>query len=137
MLPLTSALQRLTLLLTECGRHPECTRTSIIRYTAWYGNLYFYEQAIPDGVPAYRIAIDLSKAFDNVPIDIVFAVCKKMGMNDGLWRAMRGMYDAFQRRFKMGSEAFKDTNGILQGCPLSVMLLNGLMAVLSSRRELC
>ena len=95
----------------------------------------FFEQAILDGVPAYGIAIDLSKAFDNVPIDIVFAICEKMGMNNGLWRAMRGMYKAIQRRFKIGSfvgEAFKDTNGILQGCPLSVMLLNALMAVLSS-----
>ena len=61
----------------------------------------FFEQAYLDGVPAHGIAIDLSKAFDNIPIDIVFAVCKKMGMDESLWRGLRGMYTLIHRRFNV------------------------------------
>ena len=45
------------------------------------------------------------------------------------------MYSGIQRRFKIDGyvgEASKETNGILQGCPLSVMLLNVLMAALTA-----
>ena len=95
----------------------------------------FFEQTQPDGVPAYGIAIDLSKAFDNIPIEIVFAVCRRVGLDEGLWRGSRGMYARIQRRFKIGGyvgEAFKDTKGIVQGCSLSVLLFNFLMAVLTA-----
>ena len=40
------------------------------------------------------------------------------------------MYRQIHRRFKLGrfvGEAFRSTNGILQGCPISVVLLNALM----------
>ena len=56
-------------------------------------------------------------------------------MDEGLWKGVRGMYSGIQRRFKIGGyagEAFKDTNGILQVCPLSVMLLSVLMAALTA-----
>ena len=45
------------------------------------------------------------------------------------------MYTQIERRFKIGSfvgEGFSSSNGILQGCPLSTMLLNALMYVLHS-----
>ena len=80
------------------------------------------------------MAVDLAKAFDSVPIDITFAVCAKLGMNRRILAALKGMYKQIQRRFKIGSfvsEPFVSTNGILQGCPLSVMLLNALMSVLT------
>ena len=71
-----------------------------------------------------------SKAFDNILIEIVFAV-----MDEGLWKGLRGMCSGIQRRFKIDGyvgEASTDTNGILQGCPLSVMLLNVLVAALTA-----
>ena len=43
------------------------------------------------------------------------------------------MYRQIHRRFKLGrfvGEAFRSTNGILQGCPISVMLLNALMMMM-------
>ena len=57
-----------------------------------------------------------------------------IGIDDKLLCAIKGMYRSLRRRFKIGrfvGEAFRSTNGILQGCPLSVMLLNALMMVLS------
>ena len=95
----------------------------------------FLEDAILDDSPAYGIAFDLAKAFDNVPIEVTFAICDKVGMHPRLYTGLKGMYDRITRRFKIGDyvgQKFKDTNGILQGCPLSVMLLNILMAVLSN-----
>lgn len=72
-----------------------------------------------------RIAVDLSEAFDNVPEKVTFAVLAKMGIDQGLLRALRGMYNQIERRFKLGryvGESFRSTNGILQGCPISAML---------------
>ena len=98
----------------------------------------FFEQSIQAKTQAFGVAIDLSKAFDNIPIDITFAVCRKLGMDTKLYSALRGIYSQITRRFKIGEfvgQSFKDTNGILQGCPLSVMLLNALMAVLTAKLE--
>ena len=92
-----------------------------------------FEEAILNGDNMKGIAVDLSKAFDNVPEKITFAVLDKMGIDKGLLRALRGMYHQIERRFKLGryvGESFRSTNGILQGCPISVMLLNALMSVL-------
>ena len=92
-----------------------------------------FESAVLDGRNVQGIAVDLSKAFDNVPTGITFAVLEKIGMDDKLLRSLQGMYAQVQRRFKLGrfvGEAFRSTNGILQGCPISVMLLNALMMVM-------
>ena len=53
-------------------------------------------------------------------------------MDERLYRGLQGMYERMKRRPKIGRHVgreFKDTNGILQGCLLSVMLLNILMTV--------
>ena len=91
------------------------------------------EEAILDGRNLKGIAVDLSKAFDNVPEKITFEVLSRMGIDPSLLRALRGMYGQIERRFKLGNfvgESFRSTNGILQGCPISVMLLNALMSIL-------
>ena len=91
------------------------------------------EESIVEGTNLQGVAIDLAKAFDNVPVNITFAIIEKLGMSPRLTRALRGMYSQIQRRFKLGQyvgEASRSTNGILQGCPISVMLLNAIMMVL-------
>ena len=91
------------------------------------------EESIILGTNIQGLAVDLSKAFDNVPVRITFAILSKLGMDPGVLRALWGMYQQMQRRFKLGKyvgEAFRSTNGILQGCPISVMLLNAIMMVL-------
>lgn len=91
-----------------------------------------FEQAALDGTPLHGVAVDLSKAFDNVPVEIVFAIMRELGMDERVCRPLRAMYHQIQRRFKISGfvgDAFRSTNGILQGCPLSVMLLNAIMMV--------
>ena len=51
---------------------------------------------------------------------------------------LRAMYGSLRRRFRLGAsvgDEWQATNGILQGCPLSVFLLNALMAVWSRAVE--
>ena len=53
-------------------------------------------------------------------------------MDDKVLRPLRAIYTDLERRFKVGGGLglpFKPTNGILQGCPLSVILINLLQAV--------
>eukprot|EP00973_Karenia_brevis_P048513 6733203-Karenia_brevis.AAC.1 len=47
-------------------------------------------------------------------------------------RPMQAMYSLLWRRFRCGpglGRPFRSTNGILQGCPLSVLFLNALMSI--------
>ena len=79
-----------------------------------------FEEAILDGKLMNGVAMDLAKAFDNVPVDIVFKVCEEMGMDKGLWSALRCMYRQIRRRFKIGSfvgQDFKDNQRHLAGMP--------------------
>ena len=81
------------------------------------------------------VTVDYAKAFDSIPIDITFAIMERLGMDPHIMSPLRGMYAALGRRFKLNGfvgEAFYSTNGILQGCPLSVLLLNALFSVLSA-----
>ena len=83
-------------------------------------------------------AADLSKAFDNIPVRITFAILERLGMEQKLMNGLRAMYNQMKRRFKLGQyvgEAFVSTNGILHGCPISVMLLNAIMMALHEAIE--
>eukprot|EP00973_Karenia_brevis_P041445 5734285-Karenia_brevis.AAC.1 len=55
-----------------------------------------------------------------------------MGLPEEVLRPTQTMYTTLQRRLKCGQNVgapFIATNGILQGCPLSVILLNALVSV--------
>ena len=68
-----------------------------------------------------------SKAFDRVPVHILLSLASELGVSEGIVSALSGMYKQLKRRWKVGpfvGEEFESTNGILQGCPLSVVLLN-------------
>eukprot|EP00973_Karenia_brevis_P011024 1492185-Karenia_brevis.AAC.1 len=55
-----------------------------------------------------------------------------MGLPAAILQPLRGMYSGLHRRFRCGAgvgQRFLSTNGILQGCPLSVILVNALVSV--------
>eukprot|EP00973_Karenia_brevis_P072949 10133401-Karenia_brevis.AAC.1 len=55
-----------------------------------------------------------------------------MGNGQESARPLRGMYKQLDRRFKRGAgigSPFRATDGIMQGCPLSVILLHLLVAI--------
>ena len=90
------------------------------------------EEALIDDTPVYLASFDYQKCFDRVPQEIMFQLVERLGLPDNMMRPIRGIYKKLGRRFKLpaglGKEWFA-TNGILQGCPLSVIFLNALVAV--------
>ena len=86
------------------------------------------------GVPIYGVALDFAKAFDNVPVSITLTLLEKLGMHTRVVKPLWFMYDHLQRYFKIRGfvgTPFHATNGIMQGCPLSCLLLNALVSILT------
>ena len=80
----------------------------------------------------HGFGLDYIKCFDLIPQSIVLHIALTQGMDLGTHRALTGMYRTLMRCFKiMGCCAsfFGGTNGILQGCPLSVILINLMTSV--------
>ena len=76
--------------------------------------------------------LDYVKRFDLIPQQVVLLVAKEEGMDEGVHRALSGMYAQLMRCFKIMAcmcSFFQATNGILQGCPLSVILINSLTSI--------
>eukprot|EP01064_Diplonema_japonicum_P010315 TRINITY_DN175_c0_g1_i13.p1 TRINITY_DN175_c0_g1~~TRINITY_DN175_c0_g1_i13.p1 ORF type:complete len:1930 (+),score=452.56 TRINITY_DN175_c0_g1_i13:183-5972(+) len=96
------------------------------------------EESILEGKPLVGVALDFAKCFDSVPQQLVLELVEDMGMETGILRALKGMYAGMRRRFRYATgvgEEFHTTNGILQGCPISVVLINALLAVLMKQVE--
>ena len=88
------------------------------------------------------MGLDYRKCFDLMPQVIVFEVCTRLGWDDEVLAALHALYCQLVRAFKLAGGLggwWRATNGILQGCPLSVILINALMGVwkaeLDSLRE--
>ena len=93
----------------------------------WMAEAIKVEKALLAGEELVGISLDFEKAFDNLPHEVMLQIAAAMGMDPGILTALRGMYEGLKRCFKTGShvgESFRSSNGILQGCPISVLLLN-------------
>ena len=90
------------------------------------------EKALLEGEELSGLSLDFQKAFDRVPHEHVFELARAAGLPHHIVNALASCYKNLNRHFKVGAfigEGFKSTNGILQGCALSVVLLNLLMHV--------
>ena len=93
----------------------------------WWTSALRIEHSLLTGAPLAGLNVDFAKAFDRLPVDILLNLADTAGMPSNVVQALRAMYRQLQRRFKTGDflgEPFASTNGIIQGCPLSVALLN-------------
>ena len=83
-------------------------------------------------IELYGFSLDYAKCFDRLPQEILLTLAEEMGMDLCILRPLRRMYKNLRRRFRcangLGKE-FAATNGILQGCPLSIIMLNALVSV--------
>ena len=80
----------------------------------------------------YIVNFDYSKCFDRLPRAILMQLVRRMGLPEKVVASMDAMYSNMSMRFRLPSglgKPFRATNGILQGCPLSVVFLNALVAV--------
>ena len=70
-----------------------------------------------------------TKCFDLIPQAISISMLNLMGMERGVLMAFHGMYTELRRKLKIKGclgTWWQATNGILQGCPLSVIMINAL-----------
>ena len=82
--------------------------------------------------PLSGVGGDYKKCFDLVPHLISFPVVRTLGLQEGVARALEGMFRTLRGAFKVNGglgKFFKATNGILQGCALSTLLVNAIMSV--------
>ena len=73
------------------------------------------------------MSIDYIKCFDLIRQAVVLALALELGMDPGTCRALGAMYKQLRRAFKVAGALgswWQATNGILQGCPLSGILVN-------------
>ena len=99
----------------------------------------------PRGWAVAAMSIDYVKCIDLIPQAIVLALALELGMDPGTYRALGASYKQLRRAFKFAGAFglwWQATNGTLQGCPLSVILVNVLTTIWkwevdSLRRKVC
>ena len=73
------------------------------------------------------MSIDYVKCFDLFPQRVLLALVLELGMDPGICKAMGAMYEQLCRACKVADSLgswWRATNGIMQGCPLTVILVN-------------
>ena len=79
--------------------------------------------------PLVGAGTNYTKCFDPIPQAISMALMEEQGIDEGVLRAFSGMYRQLRRMFKIKGclgAWWAATNGVLQGCPLSVIVINAL-----------
>ena len=100
---------------------------------AWYPLALHVEQAMINGTDLAGCMLDYAKAFDLVPLhEIILPLASRVGLPSNLVHCLGNFYSHLVRFFKhptgFGS-ALSSDRGIVQGCPISVVLLNLLVSI--------
>jgi len=98
----------------------------------WWTQALAIEDALLQGTSLFGLSLDYGKCFDRVPAHLVLQLAERYGMSPKIVKPMQSLYARLSRRFRFGvalGAEFQSTNGIIQGCPLSVVLLNLLVSV--------
>eukprot|EP00973_Karenia_brevis_P094598 12423279-Karenia_brevis.AAC.1 len=88
------------------------------------------EHSLMTGEPLMGVGFDYAKCFDRLPRGILFKLAEELGLHCRVLHPLMSMYAGLRFRFKVAGsygKQFETTNGILQGCPLSVILVNAVM----------
>ena len=78
------------------------------------------------------LSLDYVKCFYLIPQAVVLRIARELGMDDGVLRALAATYRQLRRAVLLAGALgawWQATNGILQGCLLSVILINLLTTV--------
>ena len=78
------------------------------------------------------LSLNCVKCCDLIPQAVVLRIARELGMDNGVPRALAAIYRQLRRAFRPAGALgawWQATDGILQGCPLSVILINLLRTV--------
>ena len=92
------------------------------------------EKHLAANKPLYMAFVDLEKAFDRVPRDVIWWALRKPGTNEWLVRLVQSMYKDVRSRVRVGdgySEEFGVGVGVHQGSVLSPLLFIIVLEALS------
>ncbi|CAK9030649.1 unnamed protein product, partial [Durusdinium trenchii] len=77
------------------------------------------------------VSYDCRKAFDLVPIEIALEIMRRRGCRPRILSALHGLYNGLHRVFRLPSPVGNwrcSYNGLVQGDPISMVILNSLVA---------
>ena len=101
------------------------------------------EKHLAANKPLYMAFVDLEKALDRVPGDVIWWAMRKLGIDEWLVRLVQSMYKDVRSRVRVGdgySEEFGVGVGVHQGSVLSPLLQGwqnpGIYEYFPSRREI-
>ena len=92
------------------------------------------EKHLAAGKPLYLAFVDLEKAFDRVPREVIWWAMRKLGVGEWLVRVVQAMYANVRSRVRVGdgySEDFAVGVGVHQGSVLSPLLFIMVLEALS------
>ena len=76
------------------------------------------EKLLAANKPLYMVVVDLEKAFDRVPRDVIWWTMRKLGIDEWLVRLVQSMYKDVRNRVRVGdgyNEEFGVGMGVHQG----------------------
>ena len=97
-----------------------------------------YQKAIQDGKFAAGLSYDLKKCFDTIPFMLALDVFAARGTDLTVVSTMRSFYNNHTKHFRLDGNhtfAFKPSCGIIQGCPISMLLLTALITCWAEKNQ--
>ena len=85
-----------------------------------------------DEEPFIGVSLDYTACFDRIDINLGVELLKRLGLPNAITQPLLFMYQNMQRTCRVGaacSEFFHAQSGIIQGCSMSVLILNAIMSV--------
>ena len=88
------------------------------------------QQAQRNQLFAAGVSFDLAKCFDSVPITLALDIVQFRGAPPPIVNCVRSFYHHHSKYFKLDGhymKPFKPANGLVQGCPLSMLIVSTLV----------
>ena len=89
------------------------------------------EKAIRETYLPGGLSYDFEKTFDRVPFQLAINILRARGCDEKICRTLNNFYNGHNKLFKIDGhydQPFIPTNGIIQRCPLSMLILTSLTA---------
>ena len=91
----------------------------------------FLAQATHSGLVVGGLSYDFEKCFDRVPVSLAVHILRARGCDNKICAVLDGFYAQHVKHFRIQGHydsPFYPSNGLVQGCPLSMLVLSSLTA---------